>query len=81
MIAEADDNGTRFESPGTVHKKLTFSEFCSGFYESEVEHKFVEYLKVCFRMCLYSYHPFALIYKPFQRGKPVNYTHSARSQT
>ena len=32
-----------------MHKKLTFSEFCGDSYETEVSHKFVEYLKLCFR--------------------------------
>ena len=32
-----------------MHKQLTFSEFCGESYETEVSHKFVEYLKLCFR--------------------------------
>ena len=34
-----------------MHKKLTFSEFYGSSYETEISHKFVEYLKLCFRMC------------------------------
>ena len=49
--SQVHDNGSRFESPGTLHKNLTFSEFCGDSYETEVSHKFVEYLKLCFRMC------------------------------
>src|SRR5882757_6564109 len=40
---------TRFESPGTMHKELTFSEFCGDSYKTDISHKFVEYLKLCFR--------------------------------
>jgi len=32
-----------------MHKKLTFSEFYGNSYETEVSHKFIEYLKLCFR--------------------------------
>jgi len=48
-IVQTDD-ASRFESPGTVHKKLTFSEFYGNSYETDVSHKFIEYLKLCFRM-------------------------------
>jgi len=51
VITQVDDNDSRFESPGTMHKKLTFSEFCGDSYDTEVSHKFIEYLKLCFRMC------------------------------
>ena len=52
----------RFESPGTAHKKLTFSEFCGDSYEREISHKFIEYLKLCFRTFSHSHiqPPFAL---------------------
>ena len=45
-----DSNSSRFESPGSVHKELTFSEFCGESYDTEVSHKFVDYLKLCYRM-------------------------------
>ena len=44
----------RFESPGTAHKKLSFSEFCGDSYERDISHKFIEYLKLCFRMYSHS---------------------------
>jgi len=39
-----------YESQGSVHKQLTFSEFLGQSYDTEVSEKFVDYLKHCFRM-------------------------------
>jgi len=36
-----------------MHKNLTFSEFCGNSYETDVSHKFIEYIKLCFRTCSY----------------------------
>ena len=38
-----------FESAGTVHKQLTFSEFRGKSYTTEVSDKFTDYLKLCYR--------------------------------
>lgn len=38
-----------YESHGSVHKQLTFSEFLGQSYESEVSEKFIEYLQHCCR--------------------------------
>jgi len=38
-----------FESSGTTHKQLTFSEFSNASYTTEVSNKFTEYLKLCYR--------------------------------
>ena len=38
-----------FESSGTTHKQLTFSEFCGTSYTTDVSDKFTEYLKLCYR--------------------------------
>ena len=53
VTACVNDNGSRFESPGTMHKQLTFSEFWGDSYQMEVSDKFVEYLSLCFRTCPY----------------------------
>jgi len=53
VVAYLDNNASRFESPGTMHKNLTFSESCGNSYDTEVSHKFIEYLKLCFRTCSY----------------------------
>ena len=51
---EPDDFGS-FESLGSTHKQLTFSEFLGGSYEADVSDKFVEYLQLCFRELLFHY--------------------------
>lgn len=43
------DGVTSYESHGSVHKQLTFSEFLGQSYDTDVSDKFVEYLKHCFR--------------------------------
>ena len=62
-----------------MHKKLTFSEFCGGSYETEVSHKFIEYLKLCFRTCLYCpivIHLFQLTNHFSERNPPTLHTRS-----
>ena len=49
LSPQADDSISRFESPGTKHKELTFSEYLGKSYETDVSEKFIEYLKLCFR--------------------------------
>jgi len=46
---ESDGLGS-YESHGSVHKQLTFSEFLGQSYDAEVSQKFVEYLKLCFHV-------------------------------
>ena len=46
---DANLSSFRYESPGTEHKNLTFSQFCGDSYETDVEGRFIEYLQHCFR--------------------------------
>lgn len=49
LHAEDVTEFTSFESSGTAHKQLTFSEFRGTSYTTEVSDKFTEYLKLCYR--------------------------------
>ena len=40
---------TSYESHGSIHKQLTFSEFSGQSYEADISEKFIEYLKQCCR--------------------------------
>lgn len=83
VVTSVDDNVSRFESPGTMQKKLSFSEFWGNSYEAEVSHKFIEYLKLCFRT--YSHLvltiSFVLAHIPSQQKNLVSFTRSMQSQT
>jgi hypothetical protein len=49
FAAPKSDGLGSYESHGSVHKQLTFSEFLGESYDAEVSRKFVEYLMLCFR--------------------------------
>lgn len=80
-VTQTHDNAFRYESPGTVHKQLTFSQFCSESYDTEVIQKFAEYLRHCFHM--YSFHITVglLTYELPQQKKFASSTHSIKPLT
>jgi hypothetical protein len=83
VTTSVDDNISRFESPGTMQKKLSFSEFWGNSYEAEVSHRFTEYLKLCFRTCSRPVPNLSsvLIHMSLQQKNLVNSTRSTQSQT
>ena len=50
------------ESSGTIHKELTFSEYCGTSYQG-ISDKFVEYLKLCY--CTWSHSNTSMFAYPF----------------
>lgn len=52
MSCQNSDGLNSYESPGTAHKQLTFSEFLGPSYDTEISNKFVDYLRLCFRRSL-----------------------------